>query len=225
MAQLGHYIGPYRLVSIVGAGRACQVWEAVHEGTAALALKVLVPQQAKDSQQLGLMRHEFEVGRGLEHPRVIHTMEFDTSRQPPFLVLEFFGPTNLKQLILQGADQIAYLAPKIIQQAAEGLAYFHQQGWIHRDIKPNNFLDRCRGKRQTDRLRPGRAAEGIFRPAAASASKVQGTRSYISPEQIRRQALDQRSGHLQLRLHGARTARRQAPFTGYYRNRAAQQSI
>ena len=215
MAQLGHYLGAYRLVSMVGAGRACQVWEAVHEGDGhRSALKVLVPQQAKDSQQLSLMRHEFEVGRGLDHPRVIHTMEFDTSRQAPYLVLEFFGPTNLKQLILQGADQIAYLAPKIIEQAADGLAYFHRHGWIHRDIKPNNFLIDAEGNAKLIDFALAEKRKGFLGRLLGGGSKIQGTRSYISPEQIRRQALDQRSDVYSFGCLVHELLVGKAPFTG-----------
>jgi len=215
VAQLGHYLGPYRLSSIVGAGRACQVWEAVHEGDSRrVALKVLVPQHSHDSQQLNLMRHEFEVGRGFDHPRVIRTMEFDTSRQAPYLVLEFFGPQNLKQLILQGVDQIAYLAPKIIEQAADGLAYFHRQGWIHRDIKPNNFLTNAEGDVKLIDFALAERRKGFLGRLFGGGSKIQGTRSYISPEQIRRQALDQRSDIYSFGCMAHEIIAGKAPFTG-----------
>ena len=108
------------------------------------------------------MRHEFQVGQPLVHPRVIRTLEFDTSRQAPFVAMEFFGPTNLKQFILQGVDQIAYLVPKIAEQAAEGLAYFHEQGWIHRDIKPNNFLINAQGNAKLIDFALGRDGRGAF---------------------------------------------------------------
>ncbi len=194
MTQTGQYLGSYRLLSIVGNGRTCQVWEAMNDAlNQRFALKVLPPDYAHDKQQLALLRHEFAVGHDLKHPNVIQTFEFDTSRKLPFLSLEYFGPSNLKQLILQGPDRIAYLVPKIIQQAAEGLSYVHQQGWLHRDIKPNNYLVDAKGNVKLIDFALGERRSGFFGRLFHRQSKVQGTRSYMSPEQIRRECLDPRA--------------------------------
>jgi serine/threonine protein kinase len=111
----------------------------------------------------------------------------------PSLVLEFFGPANLKQLILQGTERIAYLVPKIVQQAAAGLAYVHQQGLIHRDVKPNNFLVDAEGNAKLIDFALAERTAGFFGRMFHRQSKVQGTRSYMSPEQIRRACLDSRA--------------------------------
>lgn len=194
MAQTGQYLGTYRLLGVVGNGRACQVWEAMSdEQNQRFALKVIPAEYARDRQQITLLRHEFSVGQGLQHANVIRTFEFDTSRRLPFMVLEFFGPANLKQLILQGPDRIAYLVPKIVQQAATGLAYLHGQGWIHRDIKPNNFLVGPQGDVKLIDFALAEKQSGFLGRMFHRQSKVQGTRSYMSPEQIRRECLDPRA--------------------------------
>lgn len=194
MTQTGHYLGTYRLLNVVGNGRTCQVWEAINDViNQRFALKVIPLEYARDRQQLSLLRHEFAVGHSLEHVNVIRTYEFETAKKLPYLALEFFGPANLKQLILQGPDRIAYLVPKIIQQAASGLAYLHEQGWIHRDVKPNNFLVGPAGDVKLIDFALAERQSGFFGRIFHRQSKVQGTRSYMSPEQIRRECLDFRA--------------------------------
>ena len=98
--------------------------------------------------------------RELDHPHVIKIYEFGTDRDAVYLVMELFPTPNVKQLINQGCREArSRSCPDCIRQAGEGLAYFHSQGWIHRDIKPDNFLMNSQGRSEADRLRAGGAAE------------------------------------------------------------------
>jgi serine/threonine protein kinase len=130
------------------------------------------------------------------------------------LSLEYFGPSNLKQLILQGSDRIAYLVPKVIQQAAEGLSYVHQQGWLHRDIKPNNYLVDAKGNVKLIDFALGERRQGFFGRLFHRQSKVQGTRSYMSPEQIRRERLDPRADLYSFGCMVQELVTGKPPFTG-----------
>ena len=100
---------------------------------------------------------------------------------------------NMKHLILQGAEDSQLLIPKIIGRLAR-VWVFEQQGYVHRDIKPENFLVAANGDVKlidlglATKIRPNWLARLLTRR-----SKVQGTRSYMSPEQIRGAALDQRA--------------------------------
>jgi serine/threonine protein kinase len=194
LLQKDKYLGMYRLLNQAGAGRHCQVWEAMHDGrNERFALKIIREDYRYDAEQLNLMRHEFAVGRELTHPNVITIFEFDSSKEAPFIAMEFFpAAANLKDMIAKPGDQFARQIPKIIEQAAEGLAYFHQQGWIHRDIKPNNFLVNPAGEVKLIDYAIAERRRGLL-SRLFGRSKIQGTRSYMSPEQIRAQALDPRS--------------------------------
>jgi serine/threonine protein kinase len=187
-------IGPYRLVNLIMTGQTSQVWEVVHEATRErLALKLLLSDFRKQREHLGYLKHEFEVGRTLQHPRVIKLHEMGSDRGITYLVMEYFPFPNMKVWIRRGYDQIAVHVPKIIEQAAEGLAYFNAQGWIHRDVKPENFLVSPEGEvRLIDFALAEKRRAGLAR-LFGGRSKIQGTRSYISPEQIRGQPLDQRA--------------------------------
>ncbi len=159
-----------------------------------LAMKLLLPEYRDNREESGYLRHEFQVGCKLDHPRVIRMVQYGTDHGDFYLAMELFAAPNIKQHIHQGVDQIAPIVNKVIQQAAEGLAYFHAQGWVHRDIKPDNFLMDPSGEvKLIDFALARRQASGLARLFGGRSGKIQGTRSYMSPEQIRGKALDQRA--------------------------------
>ncbi len=147
MTKARDYLGPYRLLRLIRLGSTCQVWEAIHEAeNKRYALKVLREDKRKDKTQLDFFKHEYAVASSLSNPRVIKVREMRTEKGAPFLVLELFSETNLKQALRRGTEGIAWLLNSIIEQAAEGLYYFHSRGWIHCDVKPDNFLVSREGK-------------------------------------------------------------------------------
>ena len=117
--------------------------------------------------------------------------------------MELFPAPNLKQHHQPGARSTgAACANESFDSAAEGLAYFHSQGWIHRDIKPDNFLMNAEGEvKLIDFALAVQKKTGLARLFAGK-SKIQGTRSYMSPEQIRGQPLDVRADIYSFGLHG-----------------------
>lgn len=196
VARDRNYIGSYRLLKLVRAGATCQIWEVISEvNNRRCALKVLKDEHSTNKDEIGLLKHEFQVGHALHHPNVIEIYEFDVARGIPFLALEYFDSSNLKQWIRQEADSdnSREALPAIIRGSAEGLSYLHEQGWVHRDIKPDNFLV---NQRLEVKLIDFAIAEKIkkgFARFLSSKPKVQGTRSYMSPEQIRGEQPDVRS--------------------------------
>jgi eukaryotic-like serine/threonine-protein kinase len=189
------YFGPYRLLNVIHTGHASQLWQAYDDGRQRMVgVKALTEKSAKDSEQIGYLRQEYNVGCKIAHPRVIELYAFSTDRGIPYLAMEWFSAPNLKQRISkEELDKILYLLPKIIEQTAEGLAHMHSQGWIHRDVKPNNFLVNDAGEvKLIDFGLAKRAKHGLARLFSLK-SKRQGTPSYMSPEQIRCEALDERA--------------------------------
>ena len=158
-----------------------------------VALKVLQQEHRGSKTYLDFLKHEYEVGRQLEHPNTIKIYDFSTAGGVPHLVLEMFASKNLKQAIRLGVDQLAPMAPSIGEQAALGLAHVHDKGWIHCDVKPENFLVNDEGEvKLIDFALAQRQRRGLAK-LFGGRSKVQGTRSYMSPEQIRGEPLDPRA--------------------------------
>ena len=187
-------VGPFRRLNLIRAGKTCEVWEVLNDLTGERsAIKLLAGDAASNREEVNFLKHELQVGRGLDHPNVIKIYDFAHKRDYVYLSMELFSAPNLKQWILQGVEQLAPLVSGAIRQAGEGLAYFHSQGWVHRDIKPDNFLMNTAGDvKLIDFALAVRPKKGLARLFAGK-SKVQGTRSYMSPEQIRAQPLDARA--------------------------------
>jgi len=187
-------LGPYRLLASVHTSPIGRVYQAQRgEAGGYFALKTLLEPFHKDRVKVGYLKWEHAVGAKLDHPRVIQTHEFAIDRAGPYLAMEWFAAPNLKERIQQGTASIAYLIPKIILQATEALAYLNSQGWVHRDVKPENFLASDDGEvKLIDFALAQRRRTGLTRLLAPKA-KVQGTPSYMSPEQIRGLPLDQRA--------------------------------
>jgi serine/threonine protein kinase len=105
------------------------------------AIKWLPPGPKSSRSTIGELKHEYDVGVSLDHPGVIKTYEFGNTSNGAFMLLELFKVPNLKQQIISGGFmKLQYRAKEILTAAAAGLAHMHETGWIHRDIKPDNFL-------------------------------------------------------------------------------------
>ena len=194
MTKVRDFVGPYRLARLIRAGHSCMIWEAVKDKTGErFAIKMLRTETARNREELGYLKHEFEVAKDLHHPNVIRLYELDTQAAAPFLVMELFSALNLKQVLREGPEPIAYLADKIINHATHALHYLHEKGWIHCDVKPDNFLvDDDGNVKMIDfaiAQRPKRSLLSFLGVKQA----VKGTRSYMSPEQIRGEIPDARS--------------------------------
>lgn len=194
MTKVRDYLGQYRLTRLIRLGSTCQVWEAIDESkNIRYALKVLRPEQRGNKGEIAFLKHEFDIANSLNHRNIIKIVEFNKTADTPFLVIELASELNLKQAIRKGPEMIAHLLDKILIQIVEALYYFHSKGYVHCDIKPDNILISREGEiKLIDFTISTKTATGL-RKLFNKGTKVQGTRSYMSPEQIRNQSLDARA--------------------------------
>lgn len=188
------YLGNYRLIRMIRAGQTCQIWESIRDSDRMrVALKVLQPELRGDKVEIGYLRHEHEVAKDFDNPHVIKIYEFNEDRTSSFLVMEYNGGRNIKMVLRDGFDHIAWQAQTVLIGAAKGLDYLHVNGWIHRDVKPDNFIISGESHVKIIDFALAQKKKTGLAKLLGGKSKVQGTRSYMAPEQIRGQAVDERA--------------------------------
>jgi eukaryotic-like serine/threonine-protein kinase len=189
-------LGGYRLQNLMMTGQTSQVWEVVEVTSHRhFAMKLLLPEKGHGEHRRMLL-HEASVGLKLAHPNVIKIVAVSKDPKTPYFVMEFFPAGSLKlRLVRKQHEFLKEKAPSIFKQAATALAYMHASHWVHRDVKPDNFLVNSAGEL---RVIDFALAQHIEKPSFFGSlfrrkGPVQGTRSYMSPEQIRGLPLDGRA--------------------------------
>jgi eukaryotic-like serine/threonine-protein kinase len=209
------YLGPYRLLNVVHTGHASQIWQAYDDANERIVgVKTLRQATDTDREEVKFLRQEYEVGRRIRHPQIIEIYTFAWDRGQPYLAMEWFSAPNMKQRMLLGMDKFVPLIPKVIAHAAEALGHFNRLGWVHRDIKPDNFLVGDDGEVKLIDFALAMRRRGWLGKLLMPRTKLQGTKSYMSPEQIRGQALDQRSDLYSFACSIHELLSGKPPFTG-----------
>lgn len=197
MAKLPEQLGPLKLVQQIGVGRHCQIWSAIETKTAApprqCAVKVVVPESAGDPEQKKLLEHEAKVAKACDHPGIVRIDRLGQESGLPFLVMELFPHPNLKKQLAQGIDTIAPRVPRIMTELSLAVDHLHGRGWVHRDLKPENVLAAPDGKVKLIDLAIASRMPGLIGRLLGGKGPAQGSPSYMSPEQIRGQAVDGRA--------------------------------
>ena len=156
-----------------------------------VAIKVLPPHLAAESDLRELFLREARTAARLSHPNIVPVFRADELSGHPFFAMPFIEGDNLAERVsLQGplapADAVRWL-----REVAWALAYAHARGVIHRDVKPENIMIE-RGSNRAIVTDFG-IARVEFGPVLAQDALIVGTASYMSPEQIRGEGLDGRS--------------------------------
>jgi len=108
----GH-LGPYRLLNVIHTGHASQIWQAYDDALGRMVgVKTLRVAADKNAEEVRLLRQEYAAGRDINHPRIIQMYAFDWDRGQPYLAMEWFSASNMKQHLLLGIDKIGPLVPR-----------------------------------------------------------------------------------------------------------------
>jgi eukaryotic-like serine/threonine-protein kinase len=183
----------YRLQKLMMTGQTSQVWEVVEvSSNRHFAMKMLLPEKVEDEEHRRLLFHEATVGIKLAHPNIIRIVKLQ-KQGLPYFVMEYFPAGNLKLRIMHKKwDFIKEFAHGIFKQAATALAYMNASGWVHRDVKPDNIMVNSAGEVRIIDFALAQPIDkgGLFRKRKG---RTAGTKSYMSPEQVRGEGLDGRA--------------------------------
>lgn len=183
----------FDLIGRVGQGSMSKVWRARDVMTGQMvALKVLDKEKTKKLEARFTGRNkpsEGEIAMQLRHPNVVRTLEHGvTINNEPFLVMEFVEGVSLSFLVDAQNDRMKKFRLRYIIQLGEGLEYFHQKNWIHRDLCPRNIM--ITEDNQVKLIDFGLVVPNT--PAFQAPGNRTGTANYMAPELIKRQKTDQR---------------------------------
>ena len=213
---VGTHLGPYEILAPIGAGGMGQVYRA-HDPRLKrdVALKVLPAGMATDRAHIVRFEREARAASALNHPNIVSVYDLGLEGPTYWIATELVVGEPLKSLIERGPLPVRK-AIEIAAQIASGLAAAHAAGVVHRDLKPGNImltregrvkiLDFGLAKRRT-------GADGALEDLTKTGTVI-GTAAYMSPEQVRGEAVDHRSDIfcLGLVLHEMLSGKR--TFTG-----------
>ena len=199
----GSRLGPYEILSPLGAGGMGEVWRARDPRLGReVAIKVLPEELAADSDRLKRFEREARSASALNHPNIVTIHEIGEAEGRTYLVMERIEGPTLRELLLEGPLSTRRLLP-IACQIADGLARAHESGIVHRDLKPENImitkdglvkiLDFGLAKLTSPGTKPDSLTESPTVSIGTGAGTVLGTVGYMSPEQASGKTTDYRS--------------------------------
>jgi len=180
----------YRILCKLGQGGMSRVYLAEHlaSGTERV-LKIVPIIDTDEGETVQRFIHEFALVSGIEHPNVAHIYDQGFTDDYAYIAMEYFPGGDLRAMI--GGGMSPELGLAVLLQVASGLSAIHQQGVIHRDMKPDNVMVRSNGMLAIADF--GIAKKPTSQLSQTHHGEVFGTPYYLSPEQATSGIVDERS--------------------------------
>jgi Tol biopolymer transport system component len=204
----GSRLGPYEVLSPLGAGGMGEVYRARDERLGReIALKVLPAGLASDPQRLIRFEREARSASSLNHPNIVTIYDIGSSDSISYIAMELVKGEPLRGMLMAGSLPVRQLL-QIGAQVADGLAKAHASGIVHRDLKPENvmvtenglvkILDFGLAKLTQPDPHSGASTQMATVSGATEEGVILGTVGYMSPEQAVGGSIDYRSDQFSL---------------------------
>ncbi len=208
------HLGRYEIISELGQGAMGVVYKAtdplIDRIVAIKTINLGLAQEEKEEYEARFYQEAKAAGR-LSHPNIVTIYDVGKSGDVAYIAMEFLQGREVRDLLNEGqmlpVDQVL----SVVSQVALGLAYAHEHGIVHRDVKPSNIM----------MIRDGHVKItdfGIARMESAAVrtqtGMVLGSPKYMSPEQVMGKLIDQRSDIFSLGVMLYEMLTGKAPFMG-----------
>ncbi|MBN1305905.1 MAG: serine/threonine protein kinase [Anaerolineales bacterium] len=193
--MVGFMLGKFKLVERLGKGGMAEVYKAYHEKLDRyVTVKILHTYLAEGEDFLARFEREARAVAALRHPHIVQIHDFEFQDDIYYMVMEYIDGGTLQSKISECSKAGRYLpimeVKAIVRQISDALDYAHQQGIIHRDVKPSNVLLSISGEAFLTDFGIARMMSGTQFTATGS---LIGTPTYMSPEQGKGMDLDKAS--------------------------------
>ena len=221
----GTKVGPYEVLAQIGAGGMGEVYRARDTRLDRVVAMKALPSGTTTPQVLERFEREAKAIAALNHPNICSVYDVGTA-PVPYLVMELLEGESLHERLTRGPLDVALLVDMALA-LADAITAAHARGIVHRDLKPSNIVLTPHGPKILDfglaRVVEGTTSPGVEAtagptlPAVApltEAGVIVGTVAYMSPEQLRGEALDARTDIFSLGLVLYEMATGQRAFVG-----------
>jgi serine/threonine protein kinase len=177
-------LGPYRILDSLGRGGMGQVFKGEHDILRRVAAIKVLPREKATPEAIANFQREIQAQAKLDHPNLVRALDAGQDGNVFYMVAEYVPGSDLRKLVRRNGPLNMEAAASIISQVAAALQYAHQQGIIHRDVKPGNVLVTPDGHAKLSDL-------GLAGPLAGGMDedprfgRIAGTADYLSPDHIR----------------------------------------
>ncbi|HSC73290.1 MAG TPA: protein kinase [Gaiellaceae bacterium] len=183
--------GRYEVEELVGHGGMSSVYKA-HDALLErhVALKILHEQYSNDEDFVERFKREARSVAQLQHPNIVTVIDRGEEEGRQYIVFEYIDGENLKERVVRNGRLDVREALEITLEVARGLAFAHEQGLVHRDVKPQNILLNGDGRAKVTDFGIARTVDV---DGMTQTGTVLGTSNYIAPEQASGKRVDAHS--------------------------------
>jgi len=208
----GSTFGPYRILGPLGRGGMASVYRARDPALERdVALKVLPAEFLHDAAFADRFRQEARVAGRLEHPHIVPVHAFGIEQGAPWMAMRLVTGGSLAERVRRGP-----MAPRVVaallRDVAGALDYAHERGIVHRDVKPANVLLDEAGRAYLADFGVARMLEGSS--VVTTTGMIQGTPSYMAPEQAMGEKVDRLADVYALGVVAFECLTGRVPYTG-----------
>jgi tetratricopeptide (TPR) repeat protein/predicted Ser/Thr protein kinase len=202
----------YRVVKLLGRGGMGAVYRCRDEELKRdVALKIIRPEIAGDTDVIDRFKREIHLSSSVTHRNVLRVYDLGEAEGVRFLTMQFVEGDDLSNLLKKTGALPTPRLVALFRQICEGLAAAHEEGVVHRDLKPQNVLLDAEDHVYLTDFGLAKNLGGSLR---TERGVVMGTPSYMSPEQVRGEAVDKRSDIYSLGIVFYEMATGRTPFEG-----------